>query len=125
MASIQLTECRISLASDLTKVVSLKARQFAVTEAVEAEIRSYSAGRRRLVRRAGRSRTAVVSAVMVDRDTYLDLAEMAGQAVLLRDTRSFRMFGMFPQIEAAEFAPYDSLETVSLTVSELTLSEVV
>lgn len=125
MASVELQTALVAPVSDLAATVAVRANATDQGDEATAEVRAYSAGRRRIVRTPGRNVVVQVTAPVVTRATWLALRDLVGELVLFRDVRGRRVYGLMGGLAAGEALGVDRLESVSFTVTEVTYSEAV
>jgi len=123
---LTLTKSAIAPVSDLSDVLMLPQTDESYTESANADIRTYAGGRRRVISTAGDVKQIAVGFERMSRQSYLDLRDMVGVAVLFRDQRQRRMFGMFRDVSGTELAVRDGeVFNVTITIESLTVSEAV
>ena len=125
MTTLALTHVFIAPASDLTNPLIVAQSAESVDEATPAMVRRYAGGRDRMMRTPGRTSSVSVSFPFMDRTTYLSLLDLAGQVVLFRDQRQRRIWGVLANVTATEFNARDLLESVSFTLTSVTVNEAV
>lgn len=126
MASITVDRVWLTLASDTSRSVSLlKIDGQNFGDAIQGEVRSYAAGRERLISTPTRKKGVQVPLATKPAD-YALLEEWAGQLVLYRDEYGIKMWGVFLE---APWRPMLSHGTdwrqVDLTIQRVTYSEAV
>lgn len=126
MASILLDRVWITLASDTSKSLSiLRTDGQSFGDGLNGEIRSYAAGRERLITTRTRKVGVQVGLAMKPVD-YAVLNDWAGKLILYRDEHGTKMWGAYL---GAPWKPLLAFGTdwrqVDLTIGRVTYSEVV
>ena len=115
----------LAVVSDLSAPLILDAFQESVTDGSKASVRHYAGGRRRVVSQPGPTRTFSLSWRYVSRADYVTMLGFVGQVVLYRNSREGRVFGLLAAVDGSEDLAADRLENVSVTIEEISYSEVV
>jgi len=125
MTTLTLTDSAIAPLSDLTDVLLLGQYQESVTDGGRTDVRTYAGGRRRVIARAGETRTVSVAYRYISRANYQSLLDLVGVSVLFRDQRQRQVYGVLSDVSGTEWPVSDLVEDVSFTISEIDYSEVV
>jgi len=125
VTTLDLTHVFIAPASDLSATLIVAQATQTVDEATPATVRRYAGGRDRVMTTPGRTVSTSVSFVFMDRLTYQLLLDLAGQVVLFRDQRQRRIWGVLANVSATEFNVRDLLESVSFTLTSVSVREAV
>ena len=115
----------LAAVSDLSAVLILDAFQESVTDGSKASVRHYAGGRRRVVSQPGPTRTFSLSWRWVSRASHATMLGFVGQTVLYRNSREGRVFGLLAAVVGSEDLAANRLENVTVTIEEITYSEVV
>lgn len=119
------TAAMIAPLADLSDVLILGQSVETSLDGVPQTVRRYAGGRRRVVTQPGTTRTVQVEYRAISRSDFDSLRDLAGEAVLFRDQRQRRVYGILSDIEANELRPYDLLETIRFTITEISHTEAV
>lgn len=119
MATINLTQIWIHDAADLSSYITADVLEVQPSFAIDGEVRTYAGGRRRLITRAGRSRSLPLTLELVAAADVAQLEAWAGQLLMVRAPQGLLMFGSFLGLEAVWRAA-DEAEAVSLAITEIT-----
>lgn len=125
MASVTITTVWLALASDLSQAVGIPVvTQVNMQPQTLGETRRYGKRIRGITSAGGTQRTVALAFDDCTPALVAQLRAWDGQVLLYRDMTGEKMFGWYlgPQIS---WHPYDTHASVSLTFSEITVSEVV
>ena len=127
MAETDFTRVWFHLASDLTDSLELglAANGWTSPRSGGGETRQLAAGRTVAVSRPGTTRAASVSVIITDRDQVSWLEEKINRQVLVRSPRGHRLWGVFRVVEVPEPTGRKYNVICTLSVSEVTVSEIV
>lgn len=121
MASVELYDLFIHNAADLTDFITIDVfGGFSAPEQTRGEVRTYSAGRRRVVRRPGRSKT-ITATFPTTRERIAQFEEWVGETVMLRDPVGRLIFGVYFEVGQDETDGGEWVD-VSLVIEEITYS---
>lgn len=123
MASVELGELYLHDATDLSDYIHSDGfGGLDEEDAVDGEFRQYSAGRVRLIRRAGEPREVNVTLPAVSASDVEWLRVHKGRTLLLRDPRGRKMYGTFLRLSIPErhgpLRPHVSFRFVRITHTE-------
>lgn len=127
MAETDFTRVWFHLASDLTDSLELGLAANGVDVAAlgVGETRRLAAGRTVAVTRPGTTRVASVSVIITDRDQVSWLEEKINRQVLVRSPRGHRLWGTYQVVDVPEPTGRNYNAICTLSVSEVTVSEIV
>lgn len=126
MTTLDLDRLWIAPASDLADVIPLRWSSAGGTDDSRVQVQYFAQGRRRLIGPPGSSTVVVWSIPFIERSTYNVLAARAktGAVQLVRDSRGRRIWGRVG-VQFAEARHRNVVQAVTLTVTEVDVSEVV
>lgn len=126
MATVDLRTLWLNLASDPSQAASFPYMSALTwTKEQPGEVRRYANGRLRVVRRAGKPKSADVALPGCDRAQVDWLEEHVGRVVCVRDDRGRKVFGVYLAVAVTELSLPRGRADVSLSLAEVTYSEVV
>lgn len=125
MAEVDLGTAYIALASDLTDEIAVSSMSWASAKRGNVDVRARANGRTVAVSRPGVTRTAMVVLKIEDRDDLEWLEANIARLVLVRAERGQRLWGVYSTPDYAERVWPVLPIMVTLTVNEVTVSEVV
>jgi len=112
--------------SDLSDVLLISQTSETYVEARRSNVRTYAGGRRRVVSSPGETQSLSLSFSFLERADYFRLMDLRGIAVLFRDQRGRKVFGLFASISGQEDPDLsDGVFNVSFSIEEIDVSEVV
>jgi hypothetical protein len=112
MATIDLNEAWVHLATDLATYVRLPIRDLEATPTRRVEAREYASGRVRRVSQPTRVTSVTVRSRLVDRATVATLDGWTGETVMLRDARGRKLWGFYRYLDIIEHAWTDRADVV-------------
>lgn len=126
MASITLDRVWLNLASDPSQsLVLLTTGDWSFLDTIVGEVRSYAAGRERLITTPTRKRGVKVS-VAVKPEQYAILNAWAGQVILYRDEHGSRLWSVYLETPWKSLVTYGTdWRQVDLTIEAVTYNEAV
>jgi len=124
VTSIVIDDGWFSLASDLTKSVTMVLTGESDMTSRPVDVRRYAGGRVRSVTRPGTTKLLNLSFELADRSDMYQLEDWIGTTVLYRDPRGRRLWGVFGAVDEGEL-PGVGADTVNvnLTFSQVTFDE--
>ena len=125
MASVTFGTVWVQSAADLSDGGGLGLRAWSSPSSAVVEVRRRAAGRLTAVSRPGVARKVMLTVAIDTRDDLSWLESMCGELVLVRGARGQRVWGVFDLVEGPEQVYPEFPFLVQLTVSEVTVSEVV
>ena len=127
MAETDFTRVWFHLASDLTDSLELNlpANGWTSPRSGVGETRQLAAGRTVAVSRPGTTRAASISVIITSRDQVSWLEEKINRQVLVRSPRGHRLWGVYRVVEAPEPTGRNYNVICTLSVAEVTVSEIV
>lgn len=122
MPAVILTTLWASPVSDPSNSYALPLSSLSWTTTKTGDVRSYGGGRRRLITRKGRFRSAEVAFDYCDRATVELLEAWTGILLCFRDPMGRKIFGFYLDVTSDEFDGDDGA-SVSFSITEVTHSE--
>lgn len=124
MATLQLDCVFLNLASDLSDFQSFPLMSsLKISTSQPGEVRTMANGRRRLVRTAGKPRTAIVDLSHCTRTQVDWLEQHVGDLVCVRDDRGRKFYGVYLSVDVDETPTNTDDGGTSLSLTEVTHSE--
>ena len=125
MAAVSLETVLLAAVSDPSTTLSLDVNSRSETDSLVGQVRAYAGGRQRSVARAGARRTVPIKFdVIANRPLLATLRSWKGVPVLYRDPRGRKLYAVFFDLTIEEHIAVE-IAKVSLTLSEITITEVV
>lgn len=125
MASVNLDRVWLALASDPDTGLSFRSIGKTDSTSTPGDVRRYSNGRLRLIRRPGPAQTIGVTARLLTREQTELLQDLAGQVVLLRDNRGRKLYGVYLTVDVDDLKARAAGQDVTLQIQQVTYSEAV
>lgn len=127
VAEIDFTRVWFHLASDLSDSLELDLASNGWNSPLvgQGQARGLAAGRTVWVSRPGTTRMATIAVILTDRDQVSWLEEKVNRQVLIRSPRGQRLWGSYAQVEVAEPNGRTYAVVSTLSVSEVSHSEIV
>jgi hypothetical protein len=122
MAFVTLTTLWASPVSDPSQAYALPMSSLSWTTTTTGDVRSYGGGRRRLITRKEKYRTADIALDFCDRPMVELLESWTGVLLCFRDPTGRKIFGFYLDVTADEFDGDDGA-SVSFSITEVTHSE--
>jgi hypothetical protein len=124
MATLSLVHWWLNVAVDPSDSRALEIGEMEPTDAVQAEVREYLNGRRRVVRRAGGVKRTMRGLVRHPSVADVDfLVRNAGEVLIFRDPDGGKFAGMYSEVTQPRTGPWR--DDVMLFVTRTTFSEAV
>lgn len=126
MATVTLDRIWLHLASDPDTHLTIRQATWPESFTVSAEVRRFAGGVKRIISRPGSTVSVTVGAPMVAIADWRTLkTTFAGVAVLMRDGRGFREWGLISDVQGTPERAVQVMRDVAFTFTSITWSEVV
>lgn len=114
MATLQLRQLWINLASTGEGISAATAPGRKRSHALDGDVRTFAGGRQRAIVKEGIKKRFDFTVIRVSFTTLLKLEDWAGQEVQIRDHRGQRFYGMYFEVDTTEYK--DPLYAAGITL---------